>query len=94
MMLCRKSRTLSKKKKKMPREETVMTIILLTGLFIFMSIISMSAIQCSNIGKTAAEHERDILDICQAGPVSEYTNCLRREWDKVHDIPEYAKKEK
>ena len=75
----------------MPREETVMTIILLTGLFIFMSIISMSVIQCSNIGKTAAEHERDILDICQAVPRSDYTSCLRREWDRVNDMPEWAK---
>ena len=76
------------------RGEKVLMGIVHTVLFTFLFILGISFVQCSSIGKTAVEHERNILNICQAGPVSEYTNCLRREWDKVHDIPEYAKKEK
>ena len=59
---------------------------------VWVAFIVFSAVQCSNIGKTAAEHEMDILDICQAVDLSDYTACLRREWDRVNDIPEYAKK--
>ena len=75
----------------MRREETVLTVIVLIGLFIFMSIISISVSQWNSIGKTAAQHEKNILDICQAVPLSDYTNCLRREWDSVNDVPDWVK---
>lgn len=78
----------------MQREEKAVILLVSIVFFLFIGTIGFSVVQCSNIGKTAAEHERNILNICQAGPVSDYTNCLRREWDRVHDIPEYAKKER
>lgn len=50
--------------------------------------LGISFIECNNIGKTAAEHERDILDICIAEPLRnwrDYTSCIKREWDRIHE---------
>ena len=41
--------------------------------------------QCSDISKTAAEHEQDILNICLAVERSDMIDCIKREWDRVND---------
>ena len=75
----------------MQSEEKIVTALAVIVCFIFMSIIIISMGQCTKEGKTAAEHEKNILNICQAVPLSDYTNCLRREWDRVNDVPDWVK---
>ena len=78
----------------MQREEKIVTTLAATVCFILISIIIIGMGQCVKEGKTAAEHERNILNICQAVPLSDYTNCLRREWDRVNDVPDWMKEKR
>ena len=59
---------------------------------VWIAFITFSAVQCSNLGKTAAQHEKDVISTCQGTAMAgDYVDCLKREWDKIHDIPAWMK---
>ena len=67
-------------------------ILIPTIMVLFVGFVFFSFVQCSSLGKTAAQHEKEIIATCQEiSMAGEYVDCLRREWDRVNDVPAWMK---
>ncbi len=60
-------------------------LFLITVVVGLISFCVISMVQCSSLGKTAAQHEEEVLSKCQLVTNSRYIDCLKREWDHIHN---------
>ena len=51
----------------------------------FMAVVIFSSVQCSNAAGVAQKHESEVISKCQLVTNSRYIDCLRREWDRIHN---------
>ena len=58
----------------------------------FMAVVLFSSVQCTNAAAITQKHEKDVLANCYHERFqSLYLECLRREWDRVNDVPDWMK---
>ncbi len=69
----------------MQREEKALILLVSTVVFLFIGTIGLSVVQCSSAAAVAQRHESEIISKCQLVNNSLYVDCLKREWDRIHE---------
>jgi len=69
----------------MQREENALVVLFCIAMGISISVVLISLVRCSSAADVAQRHESEVISKCQLVANSLYIDCLKREWDRIHE---------